>query len=236
MSLLTIIQAACVAIGHPRPSAIIGSTDQQVMTFLQLAQNAGRDLAGDHDWQKLTKRVTFNGVAANAQTGQPPAAFDRFPPTQRIWDVARKTWLVGPVSTDEWDGILTQPQTAFPTYWVMLGGVLNIAPAPVVTDQFTYSYITKNWVRPQGGDGTTDADAWAADTDGSLIPEKLIEYSLIWRWKQAKGLDYAEDMTTFEREKEKSIARDRGPKSVKTTTAWRGDPPGSWWPGTVTEV
>lgn len=238
MSLLSIVQDACLTIGLPKPAQVIGNTNLQVQTLLALANKAGRDLAKAHEWQAITRRVTFAGVAANAQAGQPPADFDRFPPTQRIWDDNRDLWLMGPLSTDEWDGILVQPQTAYPSFWIMLGSVLNIAPAPAVSDSFVYSYVSKSWIRPSGAptDGSGDVARWAADTDTSLIDEGLIEYSLIWRWKQAKGLDYAEDMATFEREKEKAIARDRGPKSVKTTTMWRGDPPGSYWPGTVTEA
>jgi hypothetical protein len=236
MSLLTIVQNAAVIIAIPKPSTVIGNTNAQVMTLLGLAQNGGRILARSHNWQALTKRVTATGVAANAQTGQPPTAYDRFAAVQRIWDDTRNTWLIGPMSTDDWDGILVQPQTAYPTYWTLLNGVVNIAPAPTTSDSFVYTYISKNWIRPDGGTGSTDAATWAADSDNSLLDESLHELDLIWRYKQAKGLDYAEDMATFEREKEKGISRDRGPKSVKTTTMWRGDPPGSWWPGTITQV
>lgn len=236
MSLLTIVQNAAPVIGIPKPSSVIGNSSAQVMTLLGLTQLGGRILARSHTWQGITKRVTFAGIAANAQTGQPPSGYDRFAATQRIWDGTRDTWLVGPLSTDEWDGILVQPQTAFPSYWTMLAGVINIAPAPAVTDSFTYTYVSRNWIRPDAGDGTTDKAAWTVDTDGSLIDESLLELDLIWRYKQAKGLDYAEDMSTFEREKEKAIARDRGPRSVKTSRMYRGDPPGSYWPGTITQI
>ncbi len=236
MSLLTLVQNACAAISLQQPSTVIGNTNAQIITLLRMANYAGRDLASAHPWQIITKRVTFAGVAANAQTGQPPAAYDRFTPMQRIWDDNRNTWLMGPLSPDEWDSVLVQPQIAYPGYWTMLGGVLNIAPAPAIMDSFVYSYISKNWIRPSGGasDGSQDVDAWAADTNAALIPEKLIEYDIIWRYKQSKGLDYAEDMATAEREKDKAMARDRGPRSVQTTRAWRGDPPGSFWPGTIT--
>lgn len=236
MSLLTTVQNACAAISLQQPSTVIGNTNAQVVTLLRMATYSGRDLAAAHPWQILTKRVTATGVAANAQTGQPPAAYDRFTPLQRIWDDNRNTWLIGPLSPDDWDNVLVQPQTAYPTYWTLLAGVLNIAPSPAITDSFVYSYISKYWVRPSGGTGATDSDVYAADTDSALIPEKLIEYEIIWRYKQSKGLDYAEDMTTSEREKDKVFARDRGPRIISTTSAFRGDPPANFWPGTITQV
>jgi hypothetical protein len=54
------------------------------------------------------------------------------------------------------------------------------------------------------------------------MPERLLKLSAIWRWKQAKGLSYEEDMATFEREKIRQIARDRGPRMI-TTTLWNRD-------------
>jgi hypothetical protein len=231
MTCLSIVQAATLAIGLPRPVAVVGSTDPQVATLLQLAQNTGRDLAAEWPWQKLTVRRTFAGLAQNAQTGEPPADYDRFATMQHIWDVNRRTWLVGPLSPDEWDAVMTDPVATYPSKWCMLGGVINITPAPTIADSFRYTYITKNWVRPYAGTGSTDKEAWTVDTDTALIPERLLEYALIWRWKSAKGLDYVEDQATYEREREKAQARDRGPRTVYITN--RPEVPDNFWPGTI---
>lgn len=232
MTCLSIIQAVTVAIGLPRPVAAIGTTDPQVATLLQLAQNSGRDLAAEWPWEKLTKRRTFPALAQEAQTGEPPSDFDRFALIQRIWDVNRKTWLVGPLNPDEWDAVTTWPVATYPAKWCMLAGVLNITPAPTTTDSYRYTYISKNWVRPTGGTGATDTDTWLNDSDTTLLSERLLEYALIWRWKQAKGLDYAEDQATYEREREKVQARDRGPRTIITSAP---PPfPDNFWPGQIT--
>jgi len=73
-------------------------------------------------------------------------------------------------------------------------------------------------VRPEGGTGSTDTPAWVNGSDVALLSEDLLVLDLIWRFKQNKGLDYAEDMGTFEREKEKVMARDRGPSIVSTAS------------------
>jgi hypothetical protein len=230
MTCLSIIQAVTVAIGLPRPIAAIGTTDPQVATLLQLAQNSGRDLAAEWPWQKLTQRRTFPALAQEAQTGEPPSDYDRFALIQRIWDINRKTWLVGPLNPDEWDAVTTWPVATYPAKWCLLQGVINIFPTPTTDDSFKYTYISKNWVRP--ADGSSDTDSWRNDTDTSLLPERLLEYALIWRWKQAKGLDYAEDQATYEREREKAQARDRGPRTIITSAP---PPfPDNFWPGQVT--
>ena len=238
MTILSIIQAVCPAIGLPIPSVAMGSNSAQVRTLVALAKTGGRALARGHPWQILTRRRTFAGNAANAQTADPPTDFHRFTPVQRIWSENQRTWLIGPASPNEWDGIMIRPQIAVPGYWCMLQGKINIAPAPAVTESFTYSYVTEKWVRPEGAatDFSGDIINWAADTDTALLDESLLELDLIWRWKQAKGLDYAEDMATFEREKEKVIARDRGPKEISLTDPYSEGPPPGWWPGQITEA
>lgn len=237
MSVLEILQNVCPVIGLPRPATAVGSTSAQVQTLLGLSQFGGRILSRAHPWQAITRRRTFTALAQNAQTGEPPEEFQRWPATQRIWDNTRRTWLIGPMSTNDWDAIMVRPQIAYPGYWCLLNGVINIAPAPADTDTFTYTFISKNWIRPQGAvDYTNDIAAWAANTDASLLDESLHELDLIWRYKQAKGLDYAEDMATFEREKEKAMARDRGPREITTTDPYSDGPPDGFWPGTITEA
>ena len=234
MSLLTIIQGAARRIAIPQPVAVIGETDPQVLALLGFAQDSGDEIARAHAWNVLTVRVTFTGVAANAQTGQPPAAFDRFTPLQRIWSNSLRTWLSGPITPDEWDGIVNSGLSTTPGYWTMYQGVINITPAPAVTDTFSYSYVSKNWIRPSGGasDGSSDISAWAADTNAALIPERLIILDLISKWKRSKGLDYSEAMEDFEREKEKAIARDRGARVIHMSRPLAVFPD-NIWPETI---
>jgi hypothetical protein len=233
MSLLTILQNAAAVLSLPQPQQTVGSPSLQTQNLLGLAQIGGRALARSHPWQILTVRREF--VVATSQPQQigepPPADYDHLIPLQRIWDITRRTWLIGPVSANEWDGLVTKEVTTSPSYWILLGGVLNIWPAPAVGDSFRYSYVSKNWIKPETG---PNISRWAASTDVSLLDESLHELDLIWRFKQGKGLDYAEDMQTFEREKEKAIARDRGPREITTTAPI--DMPDNFWPGTIVET
>jgi hypothetical protein len=48
------------------------------------------------------------------------------------------------------------------------------------------------------------------DADTTLLDERLIRLAIIWRFKQTKGLDYAEDMKTYEIERQKICGKDGG--------------------------
>jgi hypothetical protein len=62
-----------------------------------------------------------------------------------------------------------------------------------------------------------------------------MELGVTWRWLRAKGMDYAEELATYEREVEKAAARDRGMKSYVIANT-QEEAPEPFWAGTVTEV
>lgn len=221
MTLLSIVQRACARLGISQPDSVYGNTDDGISQLLWLAQEAGDDIARAHEWSNLVVVKTFTPAAAQVQV-EPPAtptalAFDRFGAVTKIWDEDQRKPLVGPLSRDEWVDLLTFNVTGVDRYWIMIGGKINIYPAPEGTESFTYTYITKNWIRLSGGDSTTDVAEWTADTNEPLVPADLVVKSLMWRWKQAKGLEYAEDLENFGREFERQAARDRGPRVIHTS-------------------
>lgn len=231
MSLLTIVQDACDQIqGISRPTEVVASSDAGLQQMLRLLNMGGRILARDHDWNALVKVRTFTGIAAQAQTGEPPTAFDRFVGEGRIYNVDTDRPLIGTQSQDKFNNLTLLDLGGVDFYWTLIAGVVNITPAPAVTNSFKYPYISKNWVRPSGNsDDTNDKAVFNVDTDTSLLNEELHTMDLVWRWKHAKGLEYAEDMQTFEREKSRLMARDRAPHVVRTARTWE-DLPTNIWP------
>ena len=65
--------------------------------MLRLLNQAGRSLARDHDWSSIVVVRNFTGLPQQAQTGEPPAAFDRFVSGGQIFDVDRKLPLSGSI-------------------------------------------------------------------------------------------------------------------------------------------
>lgn len=233
-TLLSVIQDVSIQIGIPEPASVVGNADSGVEQLLRLVTRAGEELAGQHPWSVLRKVRTFTGVADQIQTGEPPAAFSRFVPNTPLIDVGNRRELTGVTSQDDWLRLTVQNITGANRYWSMQGGVINILGTPAITDSFRYSYVSKNWIRPDGE--STDANdkaAFTVDTDVPLLSSELLILEGVWRWKQAKALDYAEDFETCMRRREKLIGDDRGPHSISTSRTFRTDDFPTEWPSVI---
>lgn len=235
MTLLTTIQDACYLLTIPAPTAVVGSTDPQLLQLLGLLKAVGTDLRDKHDWSSLLTAATFTCGASNAQTGYPPAAFERMSDGVDMWNDTTNWRIDGPVTAQVWTELITRSVATLPQHWRMIDGVFNIY-APKSGDTIRYEYVSKYWILQAG---TTPADAFSADTDTFELPEWLLTLGLVWRWKQAKGLDYAEDLQTFNDKFAAAVKRDKGGLQKLTTmramdfdsAARRRN-----WPGTVTPV
>ena len=114
----------------------------------------------------------------------------------------------GPTSAREWGQLHSQVITGgFPGWWRLRGNQLYVYPAPTAAQTLAIPYQSANWCQSAALVGQTK---WVADTDTALIPERLFTLGIVWRYKKAKGIDYAEDMSTYEREVERACSRDRG--------------------------
>lgn len=231
MTLLTTVQNAMVQCSLSAPAAVYASTDDIVKQMIRLLYVEGRELLKRHDWNILVTPVTFVCGASNAQTNQPPSAFDRFAKGARIWNVDNKTALSGPLTADAWnEAIVDDVSAAIPLYWRLIGGVLNIEP-PVSGTNIRYEYISNKWIKQAG---VTLATTLSADTDTFVFPEHLLEMGLVWRFKQAKGLDYAEDMRTYGSYLQEVISGDMGGSRVIKTDARPVYDNRYTWHGTIT--
>lgn len=231
MSLLTIIQNVCAEIDLDPPTAVMSSADPQIMQLRILSTRAGRDLVREHDWSALMVRRQFVTTGANPEPAEPPDDWNRFAANAKIWNASRLWQLNGPVEPQTWQRQTILNSNPVPQIWRMAGGKLDIYPnAPGETVE--YAYISGFWVAVNGG--ATTAGTWAGDTDTARFPEDLLELSLIWRWKRAKGLDFGEELANFERSKEAAIGADRAASPVDLSLPARGLAPENYWSGTIT--
>ena len=67
MSLLTIVQNVCDTIGLAQPSAVIGSTDQNIIALQAMANTEGRELLDRFSWPATQLEVTHTSLAAELQ-------------------------------------------------------------------------------------------------------------------------------------------------------------------------
>lgn len=208
MSFLTIIQNACRELGLTAPSAAYTSSDAQVVQLVALAQREGDELMKDFPWQVLTKEKTFDGTAAAAQTSAIPTDFDRFI-DGTFFNRTRKRPVHGPISPQEWQFTQAVVASTLVESFRVRGDTILITPTPTAGDDYYYEYISNKWCQSSGGTAQT---SWASDTDTGILPESVMTLGIIWRFKAAKGFDYAEQFRTYELAKAKAQSKDGGKK------------------------
>jgi len=211
VSLLTIVQAAADRISIPRPSAVIGSSDQQVRQLSSLADQEGRELARRAMWQALTKEKTFTSIASETQTGAIPSDFDRMVPGT-FFNRTRKRMVTGPLSSQEWQDLKGRTVVVYFDAFRIRNDALLLQPTPPAGETYAFEYVSMEWC--ESSDGATDRSAWAADTDVAKLDEEIITLGVIWRFLRMKGLDYSEAFRTYEVQVTQMIARDGAKRSL----------------------
>lgn len=213
MSLLTIVQTACQRIGLAAPRVVAGATDLNTIQMAALLNKEGKELSTgasvglSFDWQALQAEATFTSVATESQ-----GLISTIAPNMKyiiggtIWDRTRRLPAYGSMSAQEWQNYKAWGVASpFPKYRVR-GGFLLLMPVPAAGDSYYFEYQGKNWCADSTG--VTGRTAFTVDTDIALLDEDLLTDGLVWRFKHAKGLDYAEDFTTYQRDVLAAIARD----------------------------
>lgn len=233
MSLLTICQDAASQLGLQQPSSIVGSSDLTAQILFRLANQAGKELMRYHDWQDLIVVKSFTTVAQVEQTNALATDYDRLVYNAELWNTSLNLRYVGPTTQRTWRWLNSAGVAAGVTgWWRIIGGALQIYPAPTAGQTLVFEYISKNFCQSSGGAGQA---AWAADTDVGVLDEELFTLEIVWRFRQARGFpQYAEDLATCEREKEKAAARDRGTGRVRPDATFdAGWPPAPFFNGTI---
>ena len=211
MTLLTIVQAACDMIALPAPVAVVGNGDAAIRILLACAQREGKQLARRWTWQRLARKATFTSVAQETQTGALPADYDGRFLAGTFWNTTLHRVVPGPLSPQEWQQrVSSVGQGPYPAFRIQ-GNNLLMNPPPVAGETHTFEYITSSFCVSASG---TEQTAWAADTDTGLLDEELMLLGIIWRFKQSRGMDYAEDMRTYEMEVTQAITRDGSRRTV----------------------
>ena len=110
-----------------------------------------------------------------------------------MWDRSTRRPVFGPKAPAEWQQLQAQFLTGPWWQYRIRGGQLLFIPAPAIGDQIFFEWISNYWaakaITPTVGYSTT----YQADTDVSLLDERLITLDTLWRYKRAKKLEYSED-------------------------------------------
>lgn len=229
MSLLTLVQRAFKRVGLTAPTAAVSSTDENVIRMIELANEEGEELASRADWQALTREATHTTLAAESQGLMTAIAGSDFSyiKNDTFWNRTKdRRWY--PVSDVDWQTMKATNITGPVEYFRIRGGYLLAIPTPTAGETLAFEWMTKNWCETSGGTGQS---AWAADTDVGRLDEGLMLMGLVWRWKKAQGLEYAEDFRQYEIRVESAMQRDGAKPRLNmagTMVHGRSIPQGSW--------
>lgn len=226
-TLLQLIQGTAVHIGLAKPDEAFSASDNQTMQLVHLLHDVGDELMTRHDWQALKVVQTFTGAATQALQDD----HDRFAGSAELWDTSLDSPCKGPLDTLAWDSVNVRESNSAQPYWALIGNQINLYPTPSASITYRYQYISNKWINDVSA-GSMVAD-WTADTDTCIFNDRLMRFGLRYRWKQEKGLSYAEEMEDFERLLEMQISRDRGPRTVSTSPQFE-QIPDNWYPGVIT--
>lgn len=210
LTLLQIVQAAVDELGSvARPSSIVGSADQNIAQLLALANREGKELAAregiNGGWPQLRKLHTITSVADQANYAF-PADLQYFINTT-AWDRTQKWPMRGPVSPQEWQVLKSGtigsigPRRRFR----IMAGEIHFDPVPESSgDTYVFEYYSNGWCQ----DTLSAAQSlWASDTHTAVLPEDCFILGLKWRYRRAKGLDYAEEFNEYEALVQRELGR-----------------------------
>lgn len=207
--LIDIIRSAVLRAEGSHIDEAASGGDQINREMLDLANEVAADIMRSHDWRDLTKVHSITGDGETAAFPK-PSDYDRMASHDDLGDYRALC------DVDEWVDA-TQGNYTGRGGWIILGGQFQFHPAPA--GLLSFPYVSNHVVRRD--DGTT-ARQFSTDNDEFILDDRLLTLGLIWRWKAQKGLDYSEDMATYEIALSQEQVRDRGAYTLKAPRQWRG--------------
>lgn len=233
LSLLDIVVRFCERTGIDSPITVMGTGDAQIKQIRALLEEEGKDLAARGDWESMIYEATHTTIAAENQGAMIDIAPNNFRwiKNHTIWNRTTKLPIIGPSDSRDWQAQKALVGTGPRYRYRIRGGALLIDPAPPAGDILAFEYLTKNWILDDAGNGR---EYFLVDPDITVLPGELLLQGLRWRWKKEKGLEYAEDFMTYEKQVKDWLGHDGGKENLHMDgAAWRPSPgifvsPGSW--------
>lgn len=217
MAVLDAVKRAILRADGSVVQEVFASSQQICIEMADLANDVATDIMKSHDWRDLTKIHTMTGDGV--QTDFPmPADYDRQVIASYIQDDDNWFWGYRNLhSVNEW---LEWKESGFwgvlPGGWIMIGRQMSFVPAP--TGSASYPYISKLYASDEDGVPKAHFDR---DSDQFFLGDRLITLGCVWRWKEQKGMEYAEDMQSYEIALSQAQARDAGARVIRTQSIGR---------------
>ena len=198
MAVLDLIQNATKLMGIEVPTTVYGAADRELVELAHLANEVKDMIREGYDWSLLKRIHAISGDGTTAAFDM-PADFDRFPKRQHVWSSRLEQPVQHVADQDAWLEIQVKDYATVVGVWTRYGGQMHFKPPLAATETVQFFYLSDRAVRPAGTSAVaTDRAVFQSDSDEFRLPGRLLELGLVWRWRQMKGLPYAEDLQTYE--------------------------------------
>ena len=224
-TLLQLVQSFAGERGLPVPVTVAGNTDRQVLQIKELLNSFNRDLLTRKAFQQNTVEATWTTIAAEDQGDIDTIAPSGFEGIllQSFFDRTLRLPLAGGVTPDMWQARKALNFTG-PLYQFRIWqNHLFSTPAPAVDHTWAFEYFSSWFVKSAAG---VLKRYWTADDDYSIMGDALPIAYLDWKWPQAKGFEYAENFTQYERLISARLGRSNAPQAAMLDNSSRDVGPG----------
>lgn len=117
---------------------------------------------------------------------------------ETMWDRTVRRPVYGPKYAAEWQQLKAQLMQGPWWQYRIRGNQVLFIPPPPAGDAIFFEWVSKYWVAVVGAPTVGAQAAYSIDTDVSLLDERVIGLDTLWRYKQSKRLQYAEDFDKAE--------------------------------------
>jgi hypothetical protein len=129
-----------------------------------------------------------------------------------FWD-NRYKWDLIPINAQEkqilrYGVVASGPRNKF----YIRNNLMWLDPMPTQETLIAYDYYSNAWCTSSAGDVQS---LWAADDDVYNLDEECFIQGMKWRFLRSKGLDYSEEMRTYELDCQRVISRDGGSRDLR---------------------
>ena len=144
------------------------------------------------------------------------------------WDRNFRWPMLGPLSPVEWQVIVSGISPVGPRIrFRVQDNVMTIQPLPGAsqTDQIAYEYVSNAWCTSSAGVPNVASGGvcrFATDTDLYLWPEDVLRYGIKWRFRRAKGLDYSQELKTWQDARDFQLSVSGASRSLRMNAVANG--------------
>jgi hypothetical protein len=235
MSLLSIVNNAFLELSGQANfyGSVYSSGNSDALLLMQLAQRTGDDVARRWGWKNLKVPGALTGDGVTTLWVLPTDWASMGEASLLVSNLYPLLPLAGPILPEKLLLMKALPAMPIRPVWRMIGGNIEIWPALAAGELVTLEYRSSCWVLEI--DGVTRRPRWTADLNTSLIDESLIELGVIWRWKEAKGLQYAERFAEYERRFDATAGQEDTGRMVSMTNKGGVYDPSQFFPGVIAD-